>query len=294
MPHRASHTTVTLPARDARAQPVGHSRNEGRAHAEIWWTRLGVLVPHGSLRAGTRRRDRVRLLRLRRRCQRGHAGELDGRNRTDRRRLDATSSRRCSPAARWSSSPTPSTRRSRSPSKGAKRLANTKCAANQMTATEMAGYDADTGKLVARRTGRRAVLRDAVVDRGDRRQLGRPLGSRLRVGRDRARPDGRPLHDPAVLLDADQLLRPEGLDGEDAGRPRGQEDRRLRRLHDGGVPARDARPPGPEDRDSSSRTRRSSRSTPRSRGSRRPRRASSPRSSARSRSAPGRSRTAPP
>jgi polar amino acid transport system substrate-binding protein len=36
---------------------------------------------------------------------------------------------------------------------GAKRLANTKCAANQMTANQMAGYDADTGKLVAQRLG---------------------------------------------------------------------------------------------------------------------------------------------
>lgn len=37
--------------------------------------------------------------------------------------------------------------------KGAKRLAKTKCAANQMTANQMAGYDADTGKLVAQRLG---------------------------------------------------------------------------------------------------------------------------------------------
>jgi polar amino acid transport system substrate-binding protein len=37
--------------------------------------------------------------------------------------------------------------------KSAKRLANTKCAANQMTANQMAGYDADTGKLVAQRLG---------------------------------------------------------------------------------------------------------------------------------------------
>jgi polar amino acid transport system substrate-binding protein len=37
--------------------------------------------------------------------------------------------------------------------KGAKRLAHTKCAANQMTANQMAGYDADTGKLVAERLG---------------------------------------------------------------------------------------------------------------------------------------------
>jgi ABC-type amino acid transport substrate-binding protein len=37
--------------------------------------------------------------------------------------------------------------------KGAKRLANTKCAANQLTAPEMKGYDADTGKAVARSMG---------------------------------------------------------------------------------------------------------------------------------------------
>ena len=37
--------------------------------------------------------------------------------------------------------------------KRAKRLSKTKCAANQMTANQMAGYDADTGKLVAKRLG---------------------------------------------------------------------------------------------------------------------------------------------
>jgi polar amino acid transport system substrate-binding protein len=37
--------------------------------------------------------------------------------------------------------------------KGAKRLAHTKCAANQWTANQMGGYDADTGKLVAERLG---------------------------------------------------------------------------------------------------------------------------------------------
>jgi ABC-type amino acid transport substrate-binding protein len=37
--------------------------------------------------------------------------------------------------------------------KGAKRSATTKCAANQLTASQMAGYDADTGKLVAGRLG---------------------------------------------------------------------------------------------------------------------------------------------
>ncbi len=37
--------------------------------------------------------------------------------------------------------------------KGAQRLANTKCAENQMTANQIAGYDADTGKLVAKALG---------------------------------------------------------------------------------------------------------------------------------------------
>jgi polar amino acid transport system substrate-binding protein len=37
--------------------------------------------------------------------------------------------------------------------KGAKRLTHTKCAANQLTANQMAGYDADTGKLLANRLG---------------------------------------------------------------------------------------------------------------------------------------------
>jgi polar amino acid transport system substrate-binding protein len=37
--------------------------------------------------------------------------------------------------------------------KGAKRQATTKCAANQLTAAEVAGYDADTGKLVANALG---------------------------------------------------------------------------------------------------------------------------------------------
>jgi polar amino acid transport system substrate-binding protein len=37
--------------------------------------------------------------------------------------------------------------------KGARRPASTKCAANELTAEEMAGYDADTGKLVAKALG---------------------------------------------------------------------------------------------------------------------------------------------
>jgi ABC-type amino acid transport substrate-binding protein len=37
--------------------------------------------------------------------------------------------------------------------KGAKRLEETKCAENQLTANQMAGYDADTGKLVAQGLG---------------------------------------------------------------------------------------------------------------------------------------------
>jgi polar amino acid transport system substrate-binding protein len=37
--------------------------------------------------------------------------------------------------------------------KGAERLANTKCAANEITAPEVSGYDAETGKLVAKALG---------------------------------------------------------------------------------------------------------------------------------------------
>ena len=37
--------------------------------------------------------------------------------------------------------------------KGAKRPADTKCAPNELTAAEVAGYDADTGKVVARALG---------------------------------------------------------------------------------------------------------------------------------------------
>src|SRR5215213_11907659 len=37
--------------------------------------------------------------------------------------------------------------------KGARRPADTKCAENQLTAAQMAGYDADTGKLVAKDLG---------------------------------------------------------------------------------------------------------------------------------------------
>ncbi len=37
--------------------------------------------------------------------------------------------------------------------KGAKRLATTKCAANQLTGNQITGYDAETGKLVAKQLG---------------------------------------------------------------------------------------------------------------------------------------------
>ena len=37
--------------------------------------------------------------------------------------------------------------------KGAKRLTTTKCAANQLTGNQITGYDAETGKLVAKQLG---------------------------------------------------------------------------------------------------------------------------------------------
>ena len=60
--------------------------------------------------------------------------------------------------------------------KGAKRLANTKCTDNQLTANQMTGYDVDTGKLVAKGLGRRAVLRHADVDRDHRPASGATAG----------------------------------------------------------------------------------------------------------------------
>ena len=46
---------------------------------------------------------------------------------------------------------------------------------------------------------RRGVLRRADVDRGHGRQLGRPLGHRVRLGLDQRRPDAAAVHDAAVL-----------------------------------------------------------------------------------------------
>ena len=64
----------------------------------------------------------------------------------------------------------------------------------------------------ARRGGARgrAVLRLAALDRGHGGQLGRPLGPRVRLGRDHARPHGAAVHDASVLRDAQRLLRPRG------------------------------------------------------------------------------------
>ena len=100
--------------------------------------------------------------------------------------------------------------------KGAKRPADTKCAANQLTADQISGYDAETGKLVAEKLGVEPCFVTPSWTEVTGGQLGRPLGSRVRLGRDRPRSDERALHDAALLLDADELLRPEELDGEDS------------------------------------------------------------------------------
>ena len=71
--------------------------------------------------------------------------------------------------------------------KGATRPAGTKCAANQLTAPEVTGYDNEVPKLIAKKLGVEPCFVDAVVDRGDRRQLGRPLGHRLRIRLDQLR-----------------------------------------------------------------------------------------------------------
>ena len=56
--------------------------------------------------------------------------------------------------------------------------------------------------------GRRGVLRHADLDRGDGGRLERPLGHRLRVGLDQPRPHEAPVHDAALLRDAEPVLRP--------------------------------------------------------------------------------------
>ena len=85
---------------------------------------------------------------------------------------------------------------------GATRAADTKCGPNEMTAPEMTGYDAETGKARRGRPRRRAVLRRDPVRRHDRRELGRPLRRRLGLRCHHHGPDEAPLRHAAVLLDA--------------------------------------------------------------------------------------------
>ena len=90
--------------------------------------------------------------------------------------------------------------------KGATRQATTKCESNQLTAPEISGYDAETGKLVAAALGVEPCS-SAAVQRGDRGRLGRPLGRGLGLGGDHGLADEGPVRHPALLLDAGQLLR---------------------------------------------------------------------------------------
>ena len=91
------------------------------------------------------------------------------------------------------------------------------------------------------RAGRRAVLRHAAVQRGDRGRLGRPLGRRLGLGGDHGFADEGPVRHPALLLDAGELLRASGFADQGRGRARGQADRRVQRLHPRAVPQGRAR-----------------------------------------------------
>ena len=92
-----------------------------------------------------------------------------------------------------------------------------------MTANQMAGYDADTGKLVAKRLGVEACFVTPTWSEiisghwGDRWDISYGSGA---INSDRA---NAPLLHPALLRGAAALLRREELEGEEAERPERQD-----------------------------------------------------------------------
>ena len=95
----------------------------------------------------------------------------------------------------------------------------------------MSGYDAEVGKLVAASMGVEPCFVVAAWEQiiaggwGDRWDVAWGSGA---LTADRMKS---PVHDPALLLDARELLRARRFDVQDAGRPVRQEDRRVRGLH---------------------------------------------------------------
>ena len=95
-----------------------------------------------------------------------------------------------------------------------------------VTANQMAGYDADTGKLVAERLGVEPCFVDADLERDHQRPLERPVGHLLRLRGDQLGSRVAPLLHAAVLRRAAAVLRgrpeskyekPSDLDGKTIG-----------------------------------------------------------------------------
>ena len=176
---------------------------------------------------------------------------------------------------------------------GAARSAGTKCAPNQLTAPEVSGYDAETGKLVATSLGVEPCFVTTPFDSmiaggwGDRFDVAWGSGAITSSRLEKLYVTQPYYSTPASFFVAadSAVTKPDGA--------LGQADRGVRRLHPRAVPAADARAARlharlarrrSEDRDVQHRA-------ARPRGRRRA--ATSTRSSAASRSASPRSRTAP-
>ena len=130
--------------------------------------------------------------------------------------------------------------------KGATRKATTKCAPNQMTANQMTGYDAETGKLVAKGLGVEPCFVTPSWTEvtggnwGDRWDLAYGSGA---VALDRM--DVLYMTQPYYSTPTNFFV-PTASTAKTPAGPLGQEDRRLRRLHHGGVPPGSSDLPGPK------------------------------------------------
>jgi len=94
---------------------------------------------------------------------------------------------------------------------GAERAANTKCAPNELTAPEITGYDAETGKPVAEALGVEPCFVTPTWTEVTAGSWGDRWDLAYGLGRDRGGPDGSPLHVAALLLHTGELLRPHEL-----------------------------------------------------------------------------------
>ena len=112
-----------------------------------------------------------------------------------------------------------------------------KCAPNQLTAPEMSGYDAEVGKLVAAELGVEpcfvvAPVREIIAGGWGDRWMS--PGGRARSTADRMKKLY--MTQPYYSTPANFFVKKDST-VPDPGRPVGQEDRRVRRLHPRAVPA---------------------------------------------------------